>query len=98
MAAVQMFAKSLSILLAREYGDLSTAAEFVKELKCWIKIESARYGLEDPSCRPSARSSRCGYPSIMKSDVHIRKDLYAKVVLSDGVAMFHEIGEHMAKE
>mmetsp|Transcript_19164 Transcript_19164/g.51226 ORF Transcript_19164/g.51226 Transcript_19164/m.51226 type:complete len:102 (-) Transcript_19164:54-359(-) len=34
----------------------------------------------------------------MKCDVDIRKDLYAKVVLSDGVAMFQGIGEQMAKE
>ena len=34
----------------------------------------------------------------MKCDVDIRKDLYAKVVLSDGVAMFQEIGEQMAKQ
>ena len=50
-------------------------------------------GLEDPSCRPSARSSRCGYPSIMKCDVYIREDLYVKVELSDGVAMFQGIGD-----
>ena len=34
----------------------------------------------------------------MKCDVDIRKDLYAKVVLSDSVAMFEGIGEQMAKE
>ena len=56
------------------------------------------HGLEDPSCRPSTRSSTCGYPSITKCDVDIREDLYSKVVLSDGVAMFQGIGEQMAKE
>ena len=61
-------------------------------------LKEKQYGLEDPSCRPSARSSSCGYPSIMKCDVDIRKDLFAKVVLSDGVAMFQGIGEQMAKE
>ena len=34
----------------------------------------------------------------MKCDVDIRKDLYAKVVLSDGVTMFQGIGEQIAKE
>ena len=34
----------------------------------------------------------------MKCDVDIRKVLHAKVVLSDGVAMFQGIGEQMAKE
>ena len=34
----------------------------------------------------------------MKCDVDIRKDLYAKVVFSDGVEMFQGIGEKMAKE
>ena len=33
----------------------------------------------------------------MKCVVEIRKDLYAKVVWSDGVAMFHGIDEQMAK-
>ena len=75
-AAVQLFAESSSILLAREVGDLNTLV----------------FGLEDPSCRPTAPSSRCGYPSIMKGDVDIRKDLFAKVVLSDGVAMFQGTG------
>merc|ERR1712136_77715 len=37
--------------------------------------------------------SRCGYPRIMKCDVDIRRDLYAKVV-----AMFPGIGEQMLKE
>ena len=79
-------------------GDLNTAADLFKELNCLITIESTQCGLEDPSCRPSARSSSCGYPNIMKCDVDIRKDLYGKVVLSDGVAMFQGIGEKMAKE
>ena len=34
----------------------------------------------------------------MKCDVDIRKDLYAKVVLSDGVATFQGIGEQMVRE
>ena len=34
----------------------------------------------------------------MKCDVDIRKDLYAKVVLSDSVAMYQGIGEQTAKE
>ena len=34
----------------------------------------------------------------MKCDVDIRKDVYAKVVLSDGVATFQGICEQMAKE
>ena len=34
----------------------------------------------------------------MKCDVDIRKDLYAKVVLPDSVAMLQEIGEQRAKE
>ena len=34
----------------------------------------------------------------MKFDVDIGKALYAKVVLSGGVAMFQGIGEQMAKE
>ena len=34
----------------------------------------------------------------MKCEVDIRKDLYVKVVLSDGVAMFQGIGEQMAKQ
>ena len=61
-AAVQLFAESSSILLAMEVGDLNTVV----------------FGLEDPSCRPSAPSSRCGYPSIMKCDVDIRKDLFVR--------------------
>ena len=63
-----------------------------------ITIESTQYGLEDPSCRPSARSSTCGRPSIMKCNVEIFRDLYAKVVLSDGVAMFQGIGEQTPNE
>ena len=43
-------------------------------IECLITTESAQYGLEDPSCRLSARSSRCGYPSIMKCGVDIRKN------------------------
>ena len=38
------------------------------------------------------------YPSIMKCCADIRKDLYAKVMLFSGVAMFQGIGEQMAKE
>ena len=34
----------------------------------------------------------------MKCDVDIWKDLYGKVVLSDGVATFERMGEQMAKE
>ena len=34
----------------------------------------------------------------MKCDVDIRKDMYAKVVLSDSAAMLQGIGEQMAKE
>ena len=34
----------------------------------------------------------------MKFDVDIRKDLHAKVVLSNGVAVFQGIGEQKAKE
>ena len=34
----------------------------------------------------------------MMCDVDTRKDLCAKVVLSDGVAMFQRIGEKMARK
>merc|ERR1712161_24751 len=38
------------------------------------------------------------FASIMKTDVDIRKDLYANVVLSGGTTMFAGIGERMTKE
>ncbi|KAK4722194.1 hypothetical protein R3W88_012427 [Solanum pinnatisectum] len=38
------------------------------------------------------------YNSIMKSDVDIRKDLYANIVLSGGSTMFPGIAERMSKE
>merc|ERR1712194_156616 len=38
------------------------------------------------------------FQSIMKTDVDIRKDLYANVVLSGGTTMFAGIGERMTKE
>ena len=98
MAAVQLFTESLSSLLAREVGDPNTAAELFNKLKCLVTLESTQYGMEDPSCRPSPRSSRCGYSDIMKCDVDIRKGSYGKVVLSDGVAMFQGIGEQIATE
>ena len=52
------------MLLAGEVGDLNIAADLLKELKCLITTESAQYGLEDPSCRPSARSQQLwrGHP------------------------------------
>ena len=34
----------------------------------------------------------------MKCDIDIRKELHAKVVLSDSAAIFQQIGEHMAQE
>ena len=97
-AAVQVFTESLSFLLAREVGDLNIAANLFKELKCWIKIQYTQHGLEDPSCRPPARSSSRGYPSITERDVDTRKGLYSKFVLSDVVSMFQGVGEQMAKE
>ena len=88
VATEQKFTESLSVLLNREVGDLNAVAEPSKELKCLITIDFTQYGLEDPSWRPSAHSSRCGSPSIMKCDVDIGKVLSSKVVLSSGVAMF----------
>merc|ERR1712086_960477 len=38
------------------------------------------------------------FQSIMKTDVDIRKDLYANVVLSGGTTMFAGIGERVTKE
>jgi len=38
------------------------------------------------------------FQSIMKSDVDLRRDLYANVVISGGTTMFTGIGERMAKE
>merc|ERR1712139_43777 len=38
------------------------------------------------------------FRSIMKSDVDLRRDLYANVVISGGTTMFKGIGERMAKE
>merc|ERR1711957_392586 len=38
------------------------------------------------------------FASIMKTDVDIRKDLYANVVLFGGTTMFAGIGERMTKE
>ena len=38
------------------------------------------------------------FQSIMKCDVHIRKDLLARVVLSGGTTMIAGIGERMTKE
>ncbi|KAK6792270.1 hypothetical protein RDI58_011351 [Solanum bulbocastanum] len=38
------------------------------------------------------------YNSIMKSDVDIRKDLFANIVLSGGSTMFPGIAERMSKE
>ena len=74
IATVQLFTESLSILLAREVGDLSTVAELFKESTRLITIESTQYELEDPSCRPSAHSSRRGSPSIMKCNLDFCKD------------------------
>ena len=97
MATAQLLSESFSVLTRKD--DVSnTEMEPIKRLKCLITTESTQYGLEDPSCRPSARSSCCGYPSVVKCDVDIRKDLYAKVVLSDSVAVSQGIGEQIAKE
>ena len=60
MATVQMYTKSLSILLSREVGDVNTVAELFKELKDLITTESIQSGLEDPSCRSSVHSSGSG--------------------------------------
>jgi len=38
------------------------------------------------------------FQSVMKTDVDIRKDLYANIVLSGGTTMFQGIGERMTKE
>jgi actin-related protein len=38
------------------------------------------------------------FQSIMKSDVDVRRDLYANVVLSGGTTMFPGIGERMTRE
>merc|ERR1712014_72156 len=38
------------------------------------------------------------FQSIMKTDVDIRKDLYANVVLSGGTTMFQGLAERMTKE
>ena len=38
------------------------------------------------------------FQAIMKRDVHIRKDLLARVVLSGGTTMIAGIGERMTKE
>ena len=94
---VQLFTECLSILLAREVGDLDTKTEIFKEPKCSTTIESTQSRVVDPSCRLPALSSRCGFPCVTKCDVDIRRDLYAKVVLSNGIAMFQGIGEQMAK-
>merc|ERR1711907_900933 len=38
------------------------------------------------------------FQSIMKSDVDLRRDLYANIVISGGTTMFPGLGERMAKE
>merc|ERR1719487_1968616 len=38
------------------------------------------------------------FESIMKSDVDLRRDLYANVVISGGTTMFPGLGERMTKE
>ena len=40
----------------------------------------------------------CTYHSIMKSDIDIRKDLYANIVLSGGGTMFPGLADRMQKE
>ena len=90
--ATQLFTESLSVLLAREVGDLNNAAELSKVLKCLVTIESAQYGLEDPACRLSARSSRCGYLGIMKYNVEIPNDLFVLSNIERRIRLEHKGG------
>ena len=53
---------------------------------------------KDLLCPPKARFGICGHSSIVECVVDIRKCLYAKVVLSDSVAMLEETGEQMPNE
>ena len=66
--------------------------------KCLIATESTWCGLVDVLCRPKARFSSCGRPSIMNCAVDIRKSLCTKVVLNDSVGMFQGIGEQTPNE
>ena len=91
-AAVQLFAEFMSNLLATEVGDLNIATDLFKDLKFFYN--ERKY----PGWIGGSFLSCLSTFQIMKCDEDLRKDLHAKVVLSDGVAMFQGIGEHMAKE
>ena len=46
----------------------------------------------------AARECCSSQVSLMKRDVHIRKDVYANVMLSSGTTIFQGVGEHVTAE
>ncbi|XP_015091368.2 actin, cytoplasmic 1 [Vicugna pacos] len=83
----------------------STSLEKSYELPdCVITISNERFRCPEVLFQPSFLGieshgiHETTFNSIMKCDVHIRKDLYANTVLSGGTAMYPSIADRMQKE
>jgi len=69
-----------------------------------ISVRSERFRCPEVLFQPSLIGKEASgihdtvFQSIVKTDIDIRKDLYANVVLSGGTTMFAGIGERMTKE
>jgi len=67
-----------------------------------IKIDNERFRCPEALFQPSLLGldgiHETTYKSIMKCDIHIKKDLYANIVLSGGTTMYPGIVDRMQKE